>query len=400
MKAKILKTEAEYTAALDYIETLMDAQPGSAEEEELELFSLLVEEYEQEHYPIAPPDPIDAILFRMEQQGLARKDLVPYIGSQSKVSEVLNRKRPLSLQMIRRLHEGLGIPAATLLQKPGAKLESLPFDPQDFPLAALCKAGYFEGWTEKARAAKEYGEELLSSLLSVFAGVIPQAIYCRRTDNAINSYALIAWQARVLQQLRREELPAFAPESLDEAFFNRIVRASYFPAGPQLVPGILNEWGIHFTLLPHLPQTYLDGAAFLSPQGRPVVALTLRHDRLDNFWFTLAHELAHLKLHLTDSGEAFFDDVEQTPSAPDDPREVEANAFAQALFIPDAIWQSDGLPLLADCDDQKVLALAEQLEISPAIVAGRVRWETGDYTLCTQLIGQGQVREIFPDFGK
>lgn len=118
MKAKILKTEEEYEAALAYVETLMDAEPGSAEEADLELFSVLIEQYEQEHYPMEPPDPIDAILFRMDQQGLSRQDLVPYLGSQSKVSEVLNRKRSLSLAMIRRLHEGLGIPADVLLQEP------------------------------------------------------------------------------------------------------------------------------------------------------------------------------------------------------------------------------------------------------------------------------------------
>ncbi len=116
MKAKILKTEAEYEAALAYIETLMHAAPGSPEEEELSLFTLLVEQYERAHYPIDPPDPIDAILFRMDQEGRTRADLVPYIGSQSKVSEVLRRKRPLSITMIRNLHEGLNIPAATLIQ--------------------------------------------------------------------------------------------------------------------------------------------------------------------------------------------------------------------------------------------------------------------------------------------
>ena len=123
MKAKILKTEADYETALAYIETLMDAAPGSPEEEELSLFTLLVEQYEREHYPIASPDPIDAILFRMDQEGLTRADLVPYIGSQSKVSEVLRRKRPLSITMIRNLHEGLRIPAATLIQAPGKAMQ-------------------------------------------------------------------------------------------------------------------------------------------------------------------------------------------------------------------------------------------------------------------------------------
>lgn len=119
MRPKILRSEEEYQAALAHIETLMDAAPGSPEEDELELFALLVEQYEEEHYPIDLPDPIDAILFRMDQAGLTRKDLLPYLGSSSKVSEVLSRKRPLSLSMMRALHEGLGIPADVLLQIPG-----------------------------------------------------------------------------------------------------------------------------------------------------------------------------------------------------------------------------------------------------------------------------------------
>jgi HTH-type transcriptional regulator / antitoxin HigA len=123
MKTKIIKTEAEFEAAVSRVGELMDAAPGSPEEEELELLGLLVDEYQKEHYPIAPPDPIDAIKFRMDQQGLTRKDLIPYIGSQSKVSEVLNRKRPLSLSMIRALEKGLGIPAEVLIQEPGSRAD-------------------------------------------------------------------------------------------------------------------------------------------------------------------------------------------------------------------------------------------------------------------------------------
>ncbi len=118
MQPKVIKIEAEYEAALARVADLMDAQPGSPDEQELELFALLVEQYEQAHFPIAPPDPVEAILFRMEQEGLTRKDLTAYIGSPSKVSEVLNRKRPLSLSMIRALHKGLGIPADILVQEP------------------------------------------------------------------------------------------------------------------------------------------------------------------------------------------------------------------------------------------------------------------------------------------
>jgi HTH-type transcriptional regulator/antitoxin HigA len=118
MKPKVLKTERDYKAALAYIERLMD-QP-SPNQAELELWSLLVEKYEEERFPIATPDPIEAIRFRMDQAGLQSIDLHPYLQSKSKVSEVMNRKRPLSLSMIRALHRGLKIPAEVLVQEPAA----------------------------------------------------------------------------------------------------------------------------------------------------------------------------------------------------------------------------------------------------------------------------------------
>lgn len=116
MTPKIIKTEQEYRKALAHVETLMDAEPGSSGESELELWSLLVERFEETHFPIDSPDPVDAIKFRMEQEGLRQKDLEKYFPSKSRVSEVLNHKRPLSLGMIRALHKGLGIPASVLVQ--------------------------------------------------------------------------------------------------------------------------------------------------------------------------------------------------------------------------------------------------------------------------------------------
>ena len=115
MKPKVLKTDRDYQAALAHVEALMDK--SSPDEGELELWSLLVEKYEEDHFPIAAPDPIEAIRFRMEQAGLAPVDLEPFMQSKSKVSEVMNRKRPLSLSMIRALHRGLQIPAEVLVQE-------------------------------------------------------------------------------------------------------------------------------------------------------------------------------------------------------------------------------------------------------------------------------------------
>lgn len=117
MKAKILITKKDYENALAYIETLMYAESGSKEEEDLDLFFHLIEIYEEEHFPTDLPDPINAIKFRMEQENLKQKDIIPYLGSQSRVSEVLNGKRGLSHIMIKKLHKGLGIPLEVLMNK-------------------------------------------------------------------------------------------------------------------------------------------------------------------------------------------------------------------------------------------------------------------------------------------
>jgi HTH-type transcriptional regulator / antitoxin HigA len=115
MTTKLIKTQRKYRSALRRVEQLMDARPGTADGDELELLAALIEIYEEKHASVPPPDPIEAIRFRMEQENLRPADLVPLLGSRSRVSEVLNGKRPLTLTMIRRLHSVLGIPADVLL---------------------------------------------------------------------------------------------------------------------------------------------------------------------------------------------------------------------------------------------------------------------------------------------
>lgn len=113
---KPVRTEADYERALKGIETLMDARPGTPEGDELDVLATLIEAYEADHHPIAAPDPISLIEFAMEQRGASRSDLEPLIGQRGRVSEVLTRKRPLTLAMIRKLNEEWGLPADVLVQ--------------------------------------------------------------------------------------------------------------------------------------------------------------------------------------------------------------------------------------------------------------------------------------------
>jgi HTH-type transcriptional regulator/antitoxin HigA len=128
MRAKLIKTEAENEAALARLEEIFEAEPGTAEGDEAELLTALIEKYEREAYPMELPDAMEAIKFRMEQGGLKPKDLEPFMGSAPGVSEVLAGKQPLSLAMIRALVNQLGIPAEVLLQEAGGGVIGLGYE--------------------------------------------------------------------------------------------------------------------------------------------------------------------------------------------------------------------------------------------------------------------------------
>ncbi len=116
MTLRSLKTEADYKEALAEIDRLFDASPETSEGDRLDILTLLVEAYEERHHPILSPDPVVALEYYMESRGLSRRDLEPYLGSRARVAEVLNRRRGLTIEMIRRLHQGLGISADVLIQ--------------------------------------------------------------------------------------------------------------------------------------------------------------------------------------------------------------------------------------------------------------------------------------------
>jgi len=395
MKVKILKTEEDYDVALARLKTLMNAKTGTPEGEELELLALLIEKYEDEHYPIELPDPIEAIKFRMEQQGLSKKDMQKYLGSQSKVSEVLNNKRPLSLSMIRALVNGLGIPAEVLLQEPDAQLPENEYQYTDYPFNEMVKKKFFDSFTGSLTQAKENAEELLGKLFSVFDGDPPKPVLCRHGKKEVNIFALTAWHARALQLAMQEEIPSFDKKNFSKAQIKQIIHLSSSPKDLKKVKPTLNNLGIHFIILPHLEKTYLDGACFYTQKGNPVVAMTLRYDRLDNFWFTLVHELAHIHLHLDGKDTAIFDNTEDKSIDNETPYEKEADELTQELLISPEIWaHAENLiqRIIEDRNEVDVKYLAEKLDIHPAIVAGRISWENQDYRILHKHIGRNMVR--------
>lgn len=396
MKLKLIKNETDYTAAMARLSTLMVANPdaGSANENELELLALVIEDYERKIVPPVVPDPIEAILFRLDQGGLTRKDLIPYIGSAPKVSEVLARKRPLSLTMIRRLHHGLGIPADVLIggaEAGEAVLEAPDIDYTRFPLKEMLDRGCFGGFTGDATGLKDYAEDLMRGFLRGLAPnpaepVLMRAPLHQRGERRINEEALLAWRLCVLKKARAIDPSRDYKKGVVTArWLRELARLSSFQEGPKLAREYLARAGISLVIEPHFKGTYLDGAAMLD-QGRPIVALTLRHDRLDNFWFVLLHELAHVARHLDEGHPFFADDLDSSDKA--DRQEAEADAMAQEALLPQAEWAA--FSTQANPTASTAQALADHLRIDPAIVAGRVRHEQKNFRLLNRLLGQGE----------
>lgn len=399
---RLIKNEEDYDMALSRIEKLMDAKPGTAEMDELELLTALVEMYEERHFPISPPNPIDAIKFRMEQLQLGQKDMVPFIGTKSKVSEVLNGKRPLTLSMMRSLNKGLGISAEVLLKEPGA---NFPDDIQDlewsrFPVVEMAK----RCWIPEVDDIKEKAEELIRDFIAQAGGLQTVSTILLRQGRSgrynlkMDRYALIAWCIRVLTLARKNPVKTkYIKGTVKLNTLQEVARLSYFDNGPLLAREYLEKHGIHLIVVPHLPKTYLDGAAFLLPDGTPVIGLTLRYDRIDNFWFCLLHELAHVSKHLSPSERIIVDDLDLRGSQVEMGNiiEKEADEMTRDGLIPKKVW--DRKPSEGKTTTSEVYALAAKLKIHPAIIAGRIRYEQNNYKLLSRHVGKKQIRKHFAE---
>jgi HTH-type transcriptional regulator / antitoxin HigA len=388
---KLIKTAEDHAAAMQRIRELMDADPaeGTADANELEVLAHLAECYEQQAHDLGLPDPVEALKFRMEQQGLTRQDLVAYLGSPSRVSEVLARQRPINLAMARRLHQGLGIPAEVLLRGAGQTLPP-PVEVDRFPFAEMLKRGWFAGFKGGLREARRQSEELLQMFFGRGFDLRGAPALCRqniRSGSTQDPYALCAWKTWVLKQAEQQCVAQrFSPERLTDAAKRALVGLSPLSTGVQLVGEVLRQQGIRFVVESHLPGTHLDGAALRTTRGEPVIALTLRHDRLDNFWFTLLHELGHVALHLDEVDDAFFDDIE---SAGGD-IEAQADDFAATALIPAEAWAA--FRQKGDWSAASVRKAALEWNVHAAIVAGRLRRELRNYRMLTALVGHGEVR--------
>lgn len=399
MELKIIKSKKDYEKAIKVLDSLIDLDPdsGTTEGNRLEVLATIVENYEKEHFPIEKPSPVEAIKIRMEDLGFRQQDLVPFIGSKSKVSEVLSGKRKLTLQMIKGLNKGLHIPAEILLQDNNEiEKEDLQIIWEKFPIKEMVKRGWI---ATKVHDVKEKAAELIKEFLSPIIEDFPDAVFFRKTlhkrvSRKTDDYALLAWIARVYIRAKDvETMGGYKKNNLTEDFLKDVAKLSWLEEGPLLAKSFLSLKGIIVIFEPNLPKTYLDGASMLDKKKKPIIGLTLRHDRLDNFWFTLLHELAHVVCHLEDSSEVFVDDMDTEKNFVLDEKEIKADQLARNSFIPRSIWVRSSA--YRQRTPTAIKELADKLKIHPSIIAGRIRYETQNYLILNEMIGRGKVRKLF-----
>lgn len=396
MEPKIVKTEDQYKAYLAEVERLAaeDPAPGTPDGDRLELLAKLVADYEDERYKFARPTPVEAIRFRMEEKGLKQKDLAPILGGKNRVSEILSQKRPLTLSMVRALSERLGISPSLLIHEPKTQEyeDEEPYESQ-ISLPHLVKSGLFPD--------HEATRLTTSAIVQRYLKPTHGPLYLKRTITygatpTTNKTNLKIWVGRVreLANASRRERGTWRQGTIDEDFLSYVAHLSWIEKGPRLAREFLAEKGIALIILPALAQTKLDGAAMLDQEGAPVIGLTIRQDRLDNFWFTLLHEIVHAWKHLPENDIAITDESVED-GHDDDSKETEANRLARETFIPRSLWKRNEAFLRPSFET--IHALADKLKISPAIIAGRLRREKTGYGAFGKLVGYNQVRKLFPE---
>ncbi|HLG83033.1 MAG TPA: helix-turn-helix domain-containing protein [Bradyrhizobium sp.] len=332
-------------------------------------------------------------------QGLSQRALAERLGMKEQQIQRYEQERyqTANLMRVAEVAEALHLDLVAFFESRNDSLQDkvapnlkAGFDASRLPIKEMKK----RGWLNRMRLPEDITGPLSDidfAAVFVSQSLSAQALHRQhvRFDSNQDEYALLAWKAQVLHRARSiveiKPPPAFSEEGL----VSKLVELSTQKNGPVEAIRTLEQHGVITIFERHLPGTFLDGAAMLLNSETPVIGLTLRHDRLDNFWFTLMHELGHIFLH-RDRGlqEGFFD--EEGGSAVSG-LEDEADDFAESAFIANEVWRKSFVRF-TKVKDQVVL-FAKERGISSAVVAGRIRRERKDWSLFSDLIGQGALRK-------
>jgi len=343
---------------------------------------------------------------RIAQQ-LSQRELGELIGvkeqqiqryeSEEYASASLRRIREIANALKLNISEIAEITPISTLAAVSTKSELLEWD--KFPVKEMYKRGWFEGFSGSLNDLMQEANELVRDFITAVSRKPTLALHRKlvRSGLQIDPYALLAWECRVLTLAAKDKSAGeYQAELLTFEWVDQLRRLSRLEDGPAQAKTMLEEAGIALIIEPHLPSTYLDGAAMLLNGGSPVIGMTLRYDRLDNFWFVLFHELIHVMYHLKKGKlENIFDDLDAEGK---NEIELEADTLSRDALISPKEWDQ-ALPRFVQ-SKETIETFASQLGISPAIVAGRIRYDAKNYMIFNDLVGPGEVRKHFPvNFG-
>lgn len=380
---------------------------------EFEILSKQLHEYETlksgtvEVLKASTLEDLPSILIRARiAKGFSQRQLAETIGLKEQQIQRYEAEEYASanLQRLAEVANALGLNISEIAKFKAEPQRHLDVDEDDlawdrFPVKEMYRRNWFEGLSIESplslSEAVDNAEELVKafvneSLIEPVHALSRQRI---RAGSSINRCALLAWQCRVIAIAKKDEaVKNYSRRSITRKWLNELSHLSRENYGPKKAVEYLRNSGIRFVVLPHLSQTHLDGAAFLLPKGSPIIGMTLRHDRLDNFWFVLFHELVHIINHLRKGDvEGIFDNL--NVEAKD--IEQEADDLAGEILVPEEKWNTALARYLQT--KSSIINFASELGIHPAIVAGKIRKEANSYTILTDMVGSGEVRKLFPD---
>jgi HTH-type transcriptional regulator/antitoxin HigA len=324
------------------------------------------------------------------QKELARRIFLPEQQIQRYEAE---RYRSISLGGLIRVGRALGVQVTADLSKSLNESWIPSYEMTSAEVQKILKHARNNGWLDKSVQSDENGLSQIKRAVAEHVGEYGTPSLLRtglNVEDYTGDWLLLAWKAQVTRKAMvsiQRSLVKYRP--LDVSWLNELVKLSSLNDGPLRVSQLLAEHGIILVTEPQIPGLKVDGAAFLV-NDTPVIGLTLLRDSLDNFWFTLLHEIGHVILHYrTGLATGFFDDVEMKAV---DAFEDEADQFAGNMLIPEELWARS--PARIAKTVEPIERLAKQLSIAPAIIFGRIRMERKDYSLFSDKIGRGKVRAL------
>lgn len=344
-------------------------------------------------------------------QGLSQRELADRLGMKEQQIQRYEQDQYLSASLTRceevaaaldiDLNAQIEVRQLSLFDRlvPRQPDDRIAFDTTKLPVKEMKKRGWLDQF------GREHPSEAYRSDFELAADFIQEATRGRmalslhkqnvRAGSKQDPYALAAWKARVLWKARNLNLSPAGGASLDISVVKTLTELSEEGDGPQKAIALLRERGVALVFEEHLPQTHLDGAAMLLDDRVPVIGMTLRYNRLDNFWFVLLHECAHILLHMEKGlKDGFFDD-ERSPALDDVERE--ADSYALNALIPGEIWKRSLVRFTSS--REQVVNFAKKYHVGAAVVAGRIQRERNDYALFSDLVGQGKPKKLISSAG-